>query len=410
MSDVPLAPVPGPHTLEQARELDERDVLGATRQRFVLPEHKVYLDGNSLGPVVAGVAGRVARTVEAEWGTGLISGWSASGWMEAPERIGDRIAPLIGAGEGEVVVADTTTVALAKLLGAALEARPGRSVIVSSTDNFPSDLYAALGVARRAGASLRVVDRSELVDALDGDVAACCLTQVDFRTGELHDLPAITERTHAVGALSLWDLCHSAGALEVGCEEHGVDLAVGCTYKYLNGGPGAPSFLYVRRELQGELENPIPGWLGHERPFDFDTEWQPATGIRRFVTSSPPILALAAVEAALEAFDGVSISEVRAKSKALTQLFLETVEELAPPALGVASPRDPHRRGSQVSLRHPEARALVEAAAERGVVGDFRAPELCRFGFAPLYLSFEEVYEAARVVAEVSRGLSGLAR
>lgn len=368
----------------------------------MLPEGIIYLDGNSLGALSAGVAGHISQLVEEEWGSRLIAGWNGCGWMEAPERIGDRIAPLIGALPGEVIVADTTTIALAKLLGAALNARPSRKVILSSTDNFPSDLFSATAVARLFGAELRVVDRSEIPAALRDDVAVCCLTHVDFRTGEMHDLPAITALTHEVGALSLWDLCHSAGAVVVGCEEHGVDLAVGCTYKYLNGGPGSQSFMYVRRGIQGELENPLPGWLGHEAPFDFDPSWRPAGGIRRFLTSSPPIISMAALEAALEAFDGVSIEQVRAKSLSLSQLFLEAIEERAPASLVLVSPRDQRRRGSQISLRHEHAASIIEGSAARGVIGDFRAPDLCRFGFTPLYLSHEDVFRAAEMVAEVA--------
>jgi kynureninase len=307
-----------------------------------------------------------------------------------------------------VLVADSTTIVLVKLLGAALAARPGRRVILSSTDNFPTDLYAAAGLARLLGdVELRIVDRSELAASLDDDVAVLCLTHVDFRTGELHDLQSLTDRAHAVGSLALWDLCHSAGALEVDLEDRGVDLAVGCCYKYLNGGPGAPSFLYVRRSLQGELENPLPGWLGHESPFDFSSEWRPASGIRRFLTSSPPVVALAALEFALDAFDGVDLAALRRKSGSLGDAFIEAVEERLPGAFEVASPRDASQRGSQVSLRHPDAEAIVAAMIERGVVGDFRAPDLCRFGFAPLYVRYVDVLRAADELAVVMSTLAG---
>ena len=396
----------GSSFLERARKLDGEDGLGGRRARFLLPEGVIYLDGNSLGALTAGVPERVAHLVEDEWGTRLSASWNG-GWMEAPERVGDRIARLIGAGPGEVLVADTTSIALAKLVGAALTARRPRRVILSSSDNFPSDLYAAAGVARLFGAELRVVGRDELVSALDEDVAVCCLTQVDFRTGELHDLAGLTARTHEVGALSLWDLCHSAGALPVGCEQHGVDLAVGCSYKYLNGGPGAPSFLYVRRSLQDEVENPLPGWLGHAAPFEFDRAWEPAPGIRRFLTSSPPMMGLTVLDAALDAFEGVAISEVREKSESLGQLFIAAIDELAPASLTLASPREPERRGSQVSLRHPRAADVVEGAIARGAAGDFRSPDLCRFGFAPLYLSHEDVVRAAEIIAEVAREIDG---
>jgi kynureninase len=384
--------------IDRARDLDAADPLAHARARFVLPPGVVYLNGNSLGALPKSVGDRVSRLIDEEWGVDLGTAWHSRGWMDAPLRVGDRIAPLIGAGPGEVLAADTTSIALAKLLGAALAARPDRRVIVSSTDNFPSDLFSAAGVARRSGAELRVVDRADLPDALDDDVAVCCLTQVDFRTGRLHDLRALTDAAHRAGALAMWDLCHSAGAVPVGCEEHGVDLAVGCTYKYLNGGPGAPSFLYVRRSLQDQLENPLPGWLGHDFPFGFELEWRPARGIRRYLTSTPPVLAVAALDAALDAFDGVTIEMVREKSVALGQMFIEIVGS----SLDVASPLRPEERGSQVSLRHPSAADLVEAAGGRGVLADFRAPDLCRFGMAPLYLSFEDVFRAAETVVELA--------
>lgn len=392
-------------TIGRARALDADDGLAEMRKRFVLPDGVIYLDGNSLGALGSTVSERIHRTIDEEWGIALAAGWQGGGWLEAPERIGDRIAPLIGALAGEVLVADPTSIALAKLLSAALTARPSRRVIVSTTDNFPSDLYAAAGAAQLVGAELRVVDRADLAAALTEEVGVCCLTHVDFRSGELHDIPRLTRAAHDAGALVLWDLCHSAGVLPVGCEENGIDLAVGCTYKYLNGGPGSPSFLYVRRTLQDQLENPLPGWLGHDEPFGFEAEWRPAQGIRRFLTSTPPILALAALDAALDAFEGVSLMAVRHKSMALGQLFIEMVQEGNVPSLQVASPLSPESRGSQVSLRHADAPAVIEAAMTRGVIGDFRTPDLCRFGFAPLYLSYEDAFRAAEVVLEVARSM-----
>jgi kynureninase len=383
--------------LDRARDLDAGDVLAPVRDRFVLPDGLIYLDGNSLGALGVSVSERVRRLVEDEWGVALGTGWADLAWMDGPVRIGDRIAPLIGAGAGEVLVADTTSIVLAKAVGAALRARPSRRVVVSSADNFPSDLFSAMGATQLAGAELRVVERSDVCDSLDDDVAVVCLTHVDFRTGELYDIPAVTEAAHRTGALMCWDLCHSAGAVPVGCEEHEVDLAVGCTYKYLNGGPGAPSFLYVRRRLQSQLANPLPGWLGHDAPFGFERSWRPAGDIRKFLTSTPPVLAMAALDAALDAFDGVALSDVRTKSMRMTELFIDVVGE----AFEVASPLDASRRGSQVALRHPRAEAVLEAAAARGVVGDFRAPDLCRFGFAPLYLSYEDAYRAAQILVDL---------
>ncbi len=392
-------------TLDRARALDAEDPLGGTRARFTVPHDTIYLNGNSLGPPPANAAARVRATIEAEWGTSLSDGWTARGWLDAPESLGDRIAPMIGAMRGEVLVADTTSVALAKLLGAALAARPERRVVLSSTDNFPSDLYAAAGVVRRAGGALRVVDRSDLLTAVDEDVAVCCLTQVDFRTGALLDLPGLTGAAHAAGALALWDLCHSVGVVPVGCQTNHVDLAVGCTYKYLNAGPGAPSFLYVRRELQETLENPIPGWLGHAEPFRFDLGWEAARGIRKFLTSTPPVLALSALEAALDVFTGVAIDDIRAKSMVLGALFVDVVTAADVPGLELASPAQAHERGAQVSLRHPRAPELLQSAARRGVVGDLRPPDLCRFGLSPLALSYEEVFHGADAIVEAARAL-----
>ncbi len=391
--------------LDLVRHLDAEDPVGGAREKFALPPGTTYLNANSLGPLPAAAMERVTSTVVDEWGTALSAGWTGRGWMEAPERLGDRIAPLVGARAGEVVVADTTSVVLTKLLGAALAARPERKVVVSSTDNFPSDLYVAAGVARRAGATLRVVERSELHAALDEDVAVCCLTQVDFRTGALLDLPSLTDAAHAAGALALWDLCHSVGVVPVGCEEAGVDLAVGCTYKYLNAGPGAPGFLYVRRELQPLLDNPVPGWLGHAEPFRFDLAWEPAAGIRKFVTSTPPVVALGILDAALDVFDGFAIEQIRAKSMSLGQLFVDVVTAAEVAGLELASPEDASARGAQVSLRHPRADELLRAASQRGVVGDLRPPSLCRFGLSPLALSFEDVLRAAGAVVDAARSL-----
>jgi len=415
--------------VERARQLDATDPLADARTRFVLPSHPgftapgaaraeartdtpdevVYLAGNSLGPPASGVAQRVAEAIGSQWGQLLARAWTTCRWLELPVRIGDRIASLIGARPGEVLVADTTSVALAKLVGAALAAAPGKRIVVSTADNFPSDLYAAMGAAQLAGARLEVVERGELEAALrdlESRVAVCCVTQVDFRTGALYDVGRITRSAHEAGALMLWDLCHSAGAVPVGCAEHDIDLAVGCTYKYLNGGPGSPSFIYVRRDLQPELSNPIPGWLGHRSPFDFDLDWQPAHGVRRFLTSSPPVLALAALDAALDAFDGISIEAIREKSKRLGQLFVDVIESEPVPGLTLASPRNADERGSQVSLSHLRATELSTAVAERGVIGDVRPPDICRFGMSPLTLSHEQVVRAATTITTVARDLA----
>jgi kynureninase len=369
--------------------LDRDDPLAHVRERFVLPEGIIYLDGNSLGALPRSVPRRLAEVTGKEWGTGLVGSWEE--WMSLPERTGDKIARLIGAADGEVVVIDSTTIALVKMLAAAVRARPGRPVILTSATNFPSDLYAAAGLARLLGElEVRTVGSAAIGEALDESVGVLLLSHVDFRTGEMLDIAGVTAAAHSVGALTVWDLCHSAGVVAVDCEGAAIDLAVGCGYKYLNGGPGAPAFAYVRRELQQTVENPLPGWLGHATPFDFDATFRPAPGIRGFVTSTPPILGLSA----LDAFDGVTAEQIRRKSSSLTELFIGLVEERQLPGLQLASPRESARRGSQVSLRHAEGYAVVQALIARGVICDFRSPDLCRFGFSPLYLRHVDVLHA----------------
>jgi len=380
--------------------LDRDDPVAHVRERFVLPEGIVYLDGNSLGALPRSVPARLDEVATKEWGAGLVGSWEQ--WMSLPEQVGDKIARLIGAGKGEVVVIDSTTIALVKVLAAAVRARPGRHVVLTSVTNFPSDLYAATGVARLLGdVEVRTVEPADIDKVLDETVAALLLTHVDFRTGELFDLARLTAAAHSVGALAVWDLCHSAGAVIVDCERTGVDLAVGCSYKYLNGGPGAPAFAYVRRHLQATLENPLPGWLGHAAPFDFDATYSAATGIRGFVTSTPAILGLSALDSALDAFDGLTMEEIRQKSVSLTELFLASLEERQLPGLQLASPRQPAQRGSQVALRHSDGYAVVQALISRGVVADFRAPDLCRFGFSPLYVRHVDVFEAVEQLETV---------
>jgi kynureninase len=382
--------------------LDEADPIAFARDRFSLPPGVVYLAGNSLGALPLGVAPAVAQTVSAAWGRSLSASWDGSRWLGAPERVGDMIARLIGAGPGEVLACDSTTVALAKLLLAALRARPGRPTVLTTSTNFPSDLHALASAGRLVpGVAVRTVTPDVVLGALDTTTAVLALTHVDFRTGAMLDLGGLTAAAHRVGALTLWDLSHSAGAVVVGCRQHDVDLAVGCGYKYLNGGPGAPAFVYVRRELQDELDNPLPGWMGDESPFDFDPVHRPAAGVRRFQTSTPPVIALVALEAALGAWDGISIEDARAKSVGLTTAFREAVEERLPAVFAPATPAEPERRGSQVCLRHDAAGAVIGALAARGVIGDFRPPDLCRFGFAPLYLSYLDVARAVEALVAV---------
>ncbi len=401
---------------------DRRDPLGAFRDRFDLPEGLVYLDGNSLGPLPRAVRERLADVVDRQWGRDLIRSWNVHGWIDLPLRVGDKIAPLIGAEPGEVAVADSTSVDLFKLLAGALELRPGRNVIVSERDNFPTDLYVADGLARlreSAGTGTRMrrieapdpADLGSLERALDDDVAVVMLTQVDYRTGARHDLARVTERVHAAGALMLWDLAHSTGAFEVDLGGAGADLAVGCGYKYLNGGPGAPAFVYVARRHQQAIRSPLQGWLGHAEPFAFSPDYRPADGIARFLCGTPPVLSLAALDTALDLFADVELSALREKSVALGQLFLDLVEQECAPwlddgglkdgGLEVACPREAGRRGSQVSLRHPEGYAIVQALIARDVIGDFRAPDVLRFGLAPLYLRFVDIWDAVAHLREI---------
>ena len=390
-------------TREECQTLDLEDDLAPLRNEFLLNYDEIYLDGNSLGPVSRGVSSRVNDVVDNEWGKQLVRGWDGAGWMAMPTRLGDRIAILIGAHSGEVVVADTLTIALAKLIGGALKLRPERHVLVTDMDNFHSDLYIAHAMAASAGRPITVktVDRGSLDSALTEDVALVMLTHVDFRNGEMLDLNGITEKVHDAGALMLWDFAHSTGAVPLNVEEAQVDFAAGCGYKYLNGGPGAPAYMYVRASWQGVIENPLPGWLGHARPFDFEPEFEPAKGVQSFVTSSPSILALSALDGALDVFDQTSMSAIRAKSLHLTDLFMELVEAKLPGVFEIVTPREYDRRGSQVSMRHDESYGIIQALIERGVIGDFRAPDIARFGFTPLYLRYVDVYDAAEILGEV---------
>lgn len=391
-----------------AAKLDETDELAVKRDEFVLDE-VVYLDGNSLGALPAAVPGRLADVVRREWGELRIRSWTDSGWWTAPERVGDRIAPLVGAAAGQIVVGDSTSVNVFKaLVGAvrmARQAASGRDEIVVDASTFPTDGYLARSVARMTGCTLRPVAPFEVGGALGDRTAAVLLNHVDYRTGRLHDLPSLTAAVHAVGAPVVWDLCHSAGALPVGLDEHGVDLAVGCTYKYLNGGPGSPAFLYVRAGVQERFDSPLPGWNSHADPFAMRADYRPAEGVRRGRTGTPDILSLLALEAALEVWDGVSVEAVRAKSLALTDFFLECVETYAGgDRAACVTPRAHRERGSQVALRRADADEVMRRLVERGVVGDVRPPDLLRFGFAPLYVRFADVERAARVLAEVLAG------
>ncbi|MGH3732080.1 MAG: kynureninase [Acidimicrobiales bacterium] len=390
-------------TRDDCVALDSADALAALREMFTMKDREIYLDGNSLGPVSSTVATRVNDVIEHQWAKGLVRSWNDASWMDQPTRLGDRIAPLIGARAGEVIVADTLTILLAKLIGAALDQRPDRHVVVTDEVNFHSDLYIVNAMSKHAGRPITVkpIDRDALSQELNSDVALVMLTHVDFRSGEMLDLAGITQEVHDAGALMLWDFAHSAGAVPLDVEGANVDFAAGCGYKYLNGGPGSPAFLYVRSAWQGTLRNPLPGWLGHARPFDFEPTFAAAAGIRSFITSSPSIVALAALDGALDVFDHVSMRDVRTKSLQLTDLFLELTEARLPGVFDVVTPREHAKRGSQVALAHRDAYGIIQALIARGVVGDFRAPDVARFGFTPLYLRFVDVYDAVEILAEV---------
>ncbi|WP_420712564.1 kynureninase [Streptomyces sp. PsTaAH-124] len=419
VSEASENPVPGDALAGRAEKLDAADALAAVRERFVLDD-VVYLDGNSLGALPAHVPDRVADVVRRQWGELRIRSWDESGWWTAPERIGDRIAPLVGAAPGRIVVGDSTSVNVFKALVAAVRmAREtgergqggegaGRDEILVDATTFPTDGYIARSAARMTGCEVRPVAPAEVPGALSGRTAAVLLNHVDYRTGRLHDLPSLTAAVHAAGAYAVWDLCHSAGALPIGLDEHGVALAVGCTYKYLNGGPGSPAFLYVRQDLQERFDSPLPGWNSHAEPFGMRPEYEPAHGALRGRVGTPDILSLLALEASLEVWDGVPIEAVRAKSLALTDFFLECVAAYVPAGrVECVTPAEHDLRGSQIALRCPDAGPVMKRLIERGVVGDFRRPDVLRFGFTPLYVGFGDAERAARVLAEVLAEVPG---
>ena len=376
--------------------------FAATRTMFDLPDGVIYLDGNSLGPLPKAAAARVAQTVTAEWGKLLITGWNKAGWMDQPSRVGDRIAKLIGAEPGSVVMGDTLSIKVYQALASALEMNPTRRVILSDTGNFPSDLYIAEGLCRTLGNgyTLRTVAPEDLAGAIDETVAVTLITEADYRTGQKHDMAALTARAHAHGALTVWDLAHSAGAFPVHLAACKADFAVGCTYKYLNSGPGGPAFIYVAPRHADTARPALSGWLGHEAPFAFDQSYRPGAGIERMRVGTPPVLQLAALEAALDIWDHADIEDVRTQSLALTDRFIAGVEA-ACPTLTLATPRDHAHRASQVSFRHPDGYAIMQALIARGLIGDFRSPDILRFGFTPLYIGVTDVNRAVEILSDV---------
>ncbi|KIC28873.1 kynureninase [Leisingera sp. ANG-S5] len=376
--------------------------FAATKAMFDLPEGVIYLDGNSLGPLPRAAKDRVGSMMQDEWGQMLITGWNKAGWMDKPKALGDRIGRLIGAEPGHVVMGDTLSIKVYQAVASALELNPGRKVVLSDNGNFPTDLYMASGLLKSLGPDyeLRVVDPEAVEDAITDEIAVLMITEVDYRTGRKHDMKALTEKAHAHGVLTVWDLAHSAGAVPVDLAGCKADFAVGCTYKYLNGGPGAPAFIYVSPRHAETARPALSGWLGHEAPFAFDLDYRPGSGIDRMRVGTPPILQLTALEAAMDIWDMADMDAVRAKSIELCDLFIALVEESCP-QLELASPRDPAFRGSQVSFKFDEGYAAMQALIARGVIGDFRAPDIMRFGFTPLYIDEGDVRTAAEIITDV---------
>ena len=388
-------------SLDEARLLDTNDPLAFARERFRLPNSVIYLDGNSLGALPAGAPAALAETAERQWGEDLIASWNKHGWIDWPTRIAAKLAPIVGAKPSEVLVADSTSVCLFKLLTAAVGARPGRKIILTQRANFPTDLYVAGGLAEMLGLTLKAVQPDEVIRTIDAETAVVTLTHVDYRSAAFYDMQSVNDAARAAGALVVWDLSHSAGAIELDLNGAGAELAVGCGYKYLNGGPGAPAFIYVAERSQSEFQNPLQGWMGHSQPFAFVDDYRPAGGILKFLTGTPSVLALAALEAGLATFDDIAMRDVAAKSRSLSRLFVAEVEARCGDEVHLASPRDPLKRGSHVVFAHPEGYAVMQALIARGVIGDFRAPNLMRFGFAPLYNNHAEMVRAAEILADI---------
>ena len=390
--------------LDRLRALDASDPLARFRDAFALPEGVIYMAGNSLGPPARAAAARLAEVVRHEWGEDLVAAWGRRDWIGAPQRVGAKIAPLIGARASEVIVTDSTSVNLHKLLAAALASRPGRRTVLTVEEDFPTDLYVAGATAGLLG-DARIVraPRAGLETAIGEDTGVVLLTHAHYRSGEVWDMAAVNAAARAAGAWTLWDLSHSAGVVEVDLSDSGADLAVGCGYKYLNGGPGAPAYLYVAERLQPQLHNPVAGWMGHAAPFDFSANYRPADGVRRFLAGTPPILSLLALESAIDAIAGAEPAALAAKARRLGDLFLELIAERCP-GLERACPGPGERRGGHVAFRHADAQGLSDRLAAKGLVGDVRPPDLLRFGLSPLYVRYEDVGRAAELIAEALGG------
>lgn len=373
------------------------------KDQFIIPKGMIYLDGNSLGPLPVAASKRIAQTVEDEWGEMLIKGWNQAGWMRQPSVIGDRIGKLIGAPAGSTTTGDTLCIKVYQALASALNMAPNnRKVVLSDSGNFPTDLYMAQGLLKTMdnGHELRIVDPEAVGAALTDEIAVLMLTHVDYRTGRMHDMDALTQKAQAQGTIVIWDLAHSAGAVPLDMASSNAEFAVGCTYKYLNGGPGAPAFIYARPDLLDQLQPALSGWLGHEQPFAFDLDYRPGDGIERMRVGTPSILQLASLEAALDVWDGVDLQDIRKRSVALSELFIREVEARCP-QLKLASPRDPQERGSQVSFHFDNGYAAMQALISRNVIGDFRAPDIMRFGFTPLYLEESDIVAAAEILQDI---------
>ena len=375
------------------------------KDMFDIPEGVIYLDGNSLGVLPRGAAARAQQVIAQEWGQELIRAWNTADWMALPQKVGDRIAGLIGAPEGSVATGDTLSIKVYQALAAALKMRPDRRVILSDSGNFPTDLYMAQGLIGTIdkGYRLDTPAPEDVMAAITEDVAVVMLTQVDYRSGRMHDMKAITEKAHQMGAVMIWDLAHSAGAVPVDMAASNAEFAVGCTYKYLNGGPGAPAFIHVRPDIVEQVQPALAGWMGHDAPFAMEPGYRPAMSTERLRVGTPPIVQLSILDAALDAWDGVDMAELRAASIALSECFIAEVEARCP-QLTLASPRDPQERGSQVSFAFDQGYAAMQALIDRGVIGDFRAPDIMRFGFTPLYLDEGDIRAAAEIIEAVMKG------